>query len=273
MLKRIFATAGLAMAGSALGAPVDLSSWVSDDHTITAAATSGSNWVVQGAGNDSVFQNVNGRPTVFYDFTALSQGTALGGEITVETTSDDDFVGFVLGYQAGEINTATGTDFYLVDWKQGTQPFGAFGTAQEGLAISHVTAPSGHGLWGRDSSNTPGGVSEIARATNLGATGWNDNQTYTFDIEYTDQVIRVFVDGALELDVTAADFGLSAFDNGSFGFYNYSQSNVRYAGIEQVVLPPDPGPGPGPAPVPEPGTMALTALALAGLGARRKLAK
>lgn len=34
-------------------------------------------------------------------------------------------------------------------------------------------------FWGHDSG--VGGVDEIARATNLGATGWNDFQEYVFD--------------------------------------------------------------------------------------------
>ena len=77
----------------AVPVPVDLSGWTDDG---------GGNWVLQ-AGNDSVLQTINGQPTVFYEAGSTAQGTALSGEITVQTTGDDDFIGFVLGYQAGNL--------------------------------------------------------------------------------------------------------------------------------------------------------------------------
>jgi len=219
---------------------------------------------------------------VFFKNGSNAQGTSLSGTISVETRGDDDFVGFVLGYQDNEINAAV-SDFYLIDWKQATQPLGgAFGSAPLGLAISHVTEPNGGAFWGHDSG--VGGVTEIARAAALGSTGWIDLQEYVFDLVFTNQIIQVLVDGALEIDVTAADFGLASFDDGAFGFYNYSQSSVRYAGItEGVVTDPcliDPslpecssGPGPGPVPVPEPTTLGLLSLGLAGLGFTRRRMK
>ncbi|MFK7915252.1 MAG: hypothetical protein AB8B93_15170 [Pseudomonadales bacterium] len=271
MLRKSLAAAIAALSAcSAHAMPVDLSGWQSEQHTRTSSATnSGANWTVQGANNDSVFQSVNGRPTVFFDPLADAQGTALSGEITVETNSDDDFVGFVLGYETGEINS-TASDFILIDWKQGTQPNGGDGTADEGLAISHVTSASGEGLWGRETSNTPVGVREIARATNLGDTGWVDNQTYSFDLVFTSSLIQVLVDDILELSITAAEAGLTGFADGSFGFYNYSQSSVRYAGIsESIVIDPDPDPDPNPVPGPAP--LGLLLLGAAALQARRRM--
>ncbi len=68
-------------------APVDLSAW---------SAEGQGNWQLQG-GNDSVLQTSNGLPTVFHN-NANSQWQQLSGHITVQTASDDDFIGFVLGY-------------------------------------------------------------------------------------------------------------------------------------------------------------------------------
>ena len=47
-------------------------------------------------------------------------GTEISVDLTVNTTSDDDFIGFVLGYESGE-NTSSSGDWLLFDWKQGNQ--------------------------------------------------------------------------------------------------------------------------------------------------------
>jgi len=255
----VAASAGLCSA-TAFAGLVDLSTWISED---TGSSDSAPNWTVQGPNNDTVFQSVNSRPSVFFDpLTTSTLDTALSGEITVQTGSDDDFIGFVLGYDSGEMGT-TGTDFILIDWKQGTQPSGSFGTGFEGLAVSRVTnADSDHRFWGRDTatSGSPGSVTEIARGATLGSTGWADFQTYQFELVFNQTLIQVVVDGSLELSITAADAGVAAFDDGSFGFYNYSQGSVLYASIRQDPAPPPPPPNPTPAP----GTLLLLAAGLAG---------
>ena len=121
---------------------VDLSTWTDDTFLNTGGQ---SNWVVQNAPtNDEVEQTVNGLPTVFYDPNVNAQGTALSGRVQVTTTGDDDFIGFVLGYNAGELESlgAAGDGFFLVDWKQGNQsnPFGACGAAAEAATLRLSTA-------------------------------------------------------------------------------------------------------------------------------------
>lgn len=247
MRKIVLGTAALAMFSSAAhAAPVDLSTWT---------AEGGGNWDVAGD-NNSVNQTVNGPPTVFYsDFNAFGQ--ELAGTIRVDTSFDNDYIGFVLGFQPGDIAAGT-TDFLLIDWKQGTQNAGC-GTGFVGLAVSHVSAglPTLGGAPGPWCHNGAG-VTELARGNTLGSTGWADFTEYSFELEYTSTNVKVFVDGTLELDLNGS------FSDGRFGFYNYSQQNVTYAGITTEQLPGG---------VPEPATWAMMLMGFFGLGATMRSRK
>lgn len=247
--SRFLATVVLPLAfaaGPAMAAPVDLSTWTREGP---------GTWNVQ-PGNDSVIQTLNGNPTVFYsDFNSF--GNQLSGSIRVNTTGDDDFIGFVIGFNPGDL-TAAATNFLLVDWKQLNQ--GSYGCAGDaGLAVSLVTGglPAGGGAWCHQGAN----VTELQRGATLGATGWADNTEYTFDLEYTSTNLKVFVDGNLELDVNGA------FTDGRFGFYNYSQERVEYAGITQEELPVS---------VPAPATLGMMIFGVGMIGGaamRRKKAR
>ena len=247
---------------NAQAVPVDLSGWTAEGGS--------SNWTVAGS-NDEVFQSVNGNPTVFFDPTSTgSQGTALSGNITVQSTSDDDFIGFVLGYNSGEMGSDgsnAGADFFLIDWKQGDQ-----GAAVDGLAISHITGAvdADPGLW----AHSGAGMNEIQRGNSLGSTGWADNTEYEFSILFTDSLIEVMVDGILEISITAADAGLAAFDDGAFGFYNYSQASVLYSAITSVDcnVTPD-AQGCNTVSVPEPGILALIGIGFLGFSQGSKSRK
>lgn len=142
----------------------------------------------------------------------------------------------------------------MIDWKQGTQ--GSFGcTGFAGLAISRATAglANNSGAW----CHSGNGVTELARGATLGATGWADNTEYTFDLVFTASNVQVFVDDVLQIDIDGS------FANGSFGFYNYSQAQVLYAGITEDVLPPA---------VPEPASWAMmvAGFGLIGTAIRRR---
>ncbi|MEL6806539.1 MAG: VPLPA-CTERM sorting domain-containing protein [Pseudomonadota bacterium] len=245
-------------AGAVHAAPVDLTGWAENGLVNNGAGI----WTVQ-PGNDSVIQSRNGNPTVFYDATpagASAQGEQLSGSIEVLTTGDDDFVGFVLGYQNNEINSTT-ADFWLIDWKQNDQ-----NPAVDGLALSHVfgdlTTTSGSGTGGWWNHADP--INEAARGTNLGSTGWNDQQKYTFDLTFTEDLIEVFVDGQLEISYSSTDHG-STFTDGSFGFYNFSQAQVEYAGITQTTLPPTTPPA-----VPLPAGLPLMLVGIGAFGWMRR---
>ena len=193
---------------------VDLSTWTQEDFSAGSGV-----WTVA-PGGETVNQSINGNPTVFYSDVSISGD--IQGEITVNTASDDDFVGFVLGFDPGELSSAT-SDYVLIDWKQGDQYY-AGGWAYEGLAVSHVTGalPNLADPWIHT-----GVVDEIARANTLGSTGWADNAPNEFTFDYDASNLRIFVNGTLEFDLDATDFG-GALPQGRLGFYNFSQGNVTY---------------------------------------------
>ena len=97
-------------------------------------------------------------------------------------------------------------------------------------------------------------MTELARGATLGNVGWVDNTLYSFDLEYTPTNLKVFVNDILQLNVNGA------FSDGRFGFYNYSQAQVEYAGITTAVLPPPNGA------VPEPSTWAMLLLGFGAVG-------
>ena len=238
-----------ALVGAASAMPtvvnVDLSSW---------AAEGQGNWNVAGD-NNSVLQTTNGNPTVFHNGVD-SQGVQLSGTIQVQTTGDDDFIGFVLGYNAGDLNNAN-ADYLLIDWKQNNQSFDG-GVARRGLSISRVSGAFVNSIPHRDDFwNHNGVVTELQRAANLFDTGWNDNQVYNFDLVFTASRVQVFVDNILEIDITGT------FSDGAFGFYNYSQSTVRYGALTTQDAPQ----------VPVPAAAFLFVPALAGLALKRRLKK
>ncbi|PCJ32160.1 MAG: PEP-CTERM sorting domain-containing protein [Gammaproteobacteria bacterium] len=204
---------------SAMATSINLSPWVSNGTGNWRTATD----------NLSVTQTKNQHPTVFIN-NQDSQGYQYSADIRVNTTSDDDYIGFVLGYDNGDL-TNNSADYLLIDWKQGNQNY-AGGTGTTGLAVSRVSGAlgTGHssGAWWHDATD---GVTELQRATNLGNTGWADKTTYSFDLFFTSTLVEVFVNGVKELSIS----GL--FDNGSFGFYNYSQGNVTYAATDVSAVP------------------------------------
>ncbi|MFC1925721.1 choice-of-anchor C family protein, partial [Chloroflexota bacterium] len=202
---------------------VDLNSW-------TPESLGGASWNVQ-PGGDTVLQTVNGDPTFFYsDFNAI--GEQLRGKITVQTSGDDDYIGFAFGFQPGD-TTSSSADYLLVDWKQTYQPWSGYAPGKAGLAVSRVNGAAVYpytDFWGHT-----GVVTELARGASLGNTGWADYATYDFQFEYSANRLQVFVNGIKEIDITGS------FPQGRFAFYNYSQSQVQYAAIQSDSIAGDEG--------------------------------
>jgi len=269
-LKYLAATLVLGICGTtAIAAPVDLRDWDAESYPAVSGFNPGV-WTPASDGS-SVYQSVNGQPTLYYsDFNAF--GTKVTGKIKVETTGDDDFIGFVLGFQPGDTTSST-ADYLLVDWKQSSQSFDfgnpsstPGGTADRGLAVSRVTGiPTADEFWQHTDylTHSGGGVEELQRGLTLGSTGWTDNVEYEFTFDFGPGNLQVFVNGVKQLDI------VGAFENGRIGFYNFSQSDVRYSAFTKET-----GSFPPPTAVPEPESwaMMIAGFGLAGVMIRRRRA-
>ncbi|MEP4198518.1 MAG: hypothetical protein ABJL99_23095 [Aliishimia sp.] len=286
MYYRIILTAAFLSATGAASAPINFNNWQPE------GTSSASNWlpnvgVLEDAFDptsprisNQVVQTINGLPTVFLsDIDGIAASNTIFARVDAGA-GDDDFFGFVIGFQSGDFANPV-ADYLLVDWKKvGQVNFDAFIPA--GLRLSRVTGtPSEEDLWRAIDAdpNDGSGVEQLAVGRARGSTGWIFGREYQFDFTY----------GVDSVDPTKMRFGLSVceagtcvqeFDQlldapiyGSFGFYTYSQGQVIYrstsvdGGIAQYV----PLPGTAVQPVPLPASGMLLLGAVAGVaGWRRK---
>lgn len=211
-------------------APIDLSSW-SELTLDFAGGQPAGNWNL-GAGNTSVTQTTNADPS-FYLNNLNQTSYSIDGSWQVTTVSDNDFMGFVFGYQ-------NSSNFYLFDWRQDTQN-GVYGSnASEGMTIKKFQGGTGDGItdlslgefW---ENNIDKGDMTILAQNQSATAGWLDNILYDFNLDFNinsgEFSVNVSQAGTTLWNTTITD---STFTSGQFGFYNFSQSSVKYAGFEQA---------------------------------------
>lgn len=196
------------------------------------------NWIVAPSGT-SVDQTLNwGIPTLFVSPNNITE-TTVEGTFSVASDFDDDYLGFVAGYNgplASEGDDPTDYDFVLFDWKQGTQPYQGY-EAREGFTLSRVQGTISQTdtpkyFWGH--TENPSNPKLEVLATDLGDTrGWEDYTKYDFRLTYTATRLKAeiwggtgdFENGQTIFDVTGS------FPSGRFGFYNFSQASANYHGL------------------------------------------
>ncbi|MFK8004037.1 MAG: DUF4215 domain-containing protein [Polyangiales bacterium] len=210
------------------------------------------NWVVD-ADERGISETTNSVATVF-----STNMPAQIGEITfdmrVNRSGDDDFLGWTIGYDAGEMSSTTtppDTDYLYWSWKQLRQSSG--GMREAGMIVSRVTGPANDGAYwrGRD-----GNITQVAEANNFGlgsavdeSSGWDDFRWYRVNMVVTPGRVRVWMrEGNTSNSGNPADRGFAPLDRvanlefdlridipaGNFGFYAQSQQDLRYELIGPV---------------------------------------
>ncbi|HYG09275.1 MAG TPA: putative Ig domain-containing protein, partial [Pyrinomonadaceae bacterium] len=197
--------------------PVSLAPW-----TVQQFGSGGAVWE-QNATGDSVIQLHNSDPAMLLSDFNLSNGE-MEGTWRVDTSSDDDLMGFVFGYQ-------NSGQFYLFDWKQSDQPDG-LGFAERGMSLKVFNAPTPPD--GADFWPTAGNGARV-RTLYHNTIPWNDHTEYGFTLQFRPGQIKIVVKQG---DTVLADFTVNdtTYADGRFGFYNYSQERVRYSGFRRTSL-------------------------------------
>lgn len=209
----------LLVAGDGRPETLDLRNWTEVHQFSSDSLTGGNgNWIIDPI-EMTVIQTVNGGANALVsDFETLE--TQIEGQWIVETTGDDDFMGFVFGFQ-------NPYQFYVFSWKQGTQ-----GTALRGMEVKvYDMNPDGSEgkpqLWNSNPEN--------GRVLFRNDIPWLDNTLYDFSLSMGNGRFTITVtQGNKQLDsFTVID---DTFVSGRFGFYNQSQNDVRYSGFTGKIL-------------------------------------
>lgn len=152
------------------------------------------------------------------------------GKFRVNTNADDDYLGFVFGFQETwnhywyNNNDSMHHEYYLFDWKKNGQTWSGY-TALEGFSLNKVDSTFAKNIAHVFPSfwvHTNSAGFDVLQTQFSTTSGWTSFTTYEFELYYTPTRAVIKIDTVTIFDESGC------FEPGLFGFYSYSQAGGVY---------------------------------------------